>query len=213
MKSDKGPRLDGLPPLFFQSFWPLIRHDLIRLCNVAYKVITKVLVLRVQTIMTRVITLYPNGFVKGRSISDNVFLASEIMSYIHKARKLKTSWCAFKIDIHKAYDKSSWSLNTSRVVKDCLAQNLGVTISTKIGRYLGTFVDNRQNILFRLADDNLLQEELHELPDTLKSTEQKIHLLQLDKDDSGKVSIPVTLEDANKFFPGSPVPIPSVVVS
>ncbi|KAF7841821.1 reverse transcriptase [Senna tora] len=56
-----------------------------------------------------VITPYQNGFVKGRSISDNVFLASEIMSYIHKARRLKTSWCAFKIDIHKAYDKLSWN--------------------------------------------------------------------------------------------------------
>ncbi|KAF7824024.1 reverse transcriptase [Senna tora] len=33
--------------------------------------------------------------------------------------------------------------NNSRVVKDHIAQNLGVAISKKIGRYLGTFVDNR----------------------------------------------------------------------
>ncbi|KAF7822170.1 reverse transcriptase [Senna tora] len=55
------------------------------------------------------ITAEENGFVKGRSISDNVFLASEVMTYIHKARTLKTPWCAFKIDIHKAYDKLSWN--------------------------------------------------------------------------------------------------------
>ncbi|KAF7802015.1 reverse transcriptase [Senna tora] len=43
------------------------------------------------------------------------------------------------------YDKSFlvFSPNTSRVVKYRIAQNLGVAISTKIGRYLGTFVDNR----------------------------------------------------------------------
>ncbi|KAF7815290.1 uncharacterized protein G2W53_029259 [Senna tora] len=50
-----------------------------------------------------------NGFVNGRLISDSVFLASEVMSFIHKAYKTKIAWCAFKLDIHKAYDKFSWN--------------------------------------------------------------------------------------------------------
>ncbi|KAF7821715.1 ribonuclease H [Senna tora] len=40
--------------------------------------------------MEQIISPYQNGFVKGRSINDNIFLASELMTYIHKARKCKT---------------------------------------------------------------------------------------------------------------------------
>ncbi|KAF7815570.1 reverse transcriptase [Senna tora] len=138
----------------------------IGLCNVVYKVITKILVLRLQNIMTRIISPFQNGFVKGRSISDSVFLASEVMSFIHKARKTKTAWCAFKLDIHKAYDKLSWNFleavlrcqhlnkdksflvfspNTSSHVKRYIASELGVSVSTRIGRYLGTIVDNSRS--------------------------------------------------------------------
>ncbi|KAF7839602.1 ribonuclease H [Senna tora] len=31
------------------------------------------------------------------------------MTFIHKSLKSKTLWCAFKLDIHKAYDKLSWN--------------------------------------------------------------------------------------------------------
>ena len=30
MNSDKGPSLDGFPPLFFKAFWPHIKSDVIR---------------------------------------------------------------------------------------------------------------------------------------------------------------------------------------
>ncbi|KAF7831607.1 putative RNA-directed DNA polymerase [Senna tora] len=43
------------------------------------------------------------------------------------------------------YDKSFlvFKPNTPRVIKDRITHNLGVSVSTKIGKYLGTFVDNR----------------------------------------------------------------------
>ncbi|KAF7841604.1 putative RNA-directed DNA polymerase [Senna tora] len=147
MKPDKAPGLDGLPAMFFQRFWPVVKNDLIAciksffdrgfilkelnqtmitlipknqspeqfkdfrpisLCNVVVKIISKVLVIRMQSIMERIIAPNQNGFVKGRAISDSILLASELMTIIHKARKVKTNWCAFKLDIHKAYDKLSW---------------------------------------------------------------------------------------------------------
>ncbi|KAF7824263.1 ribonuclease H [Senna tora] len=80
----------------------------ISLCNVVVKIISKILVLRLQSIMERDISPNQNGFVKGRAILDSILLASELMTSIHKERKVKTSWCAYKLDIQKAYDKISW---------------------------------------------------------------------------------------------------------
>lgn len=59
--------------------------------------------------MDDVISPLQNGFVKGRSIADNIFLAFELMTYLHKAHRCKTRWCAFKFDIQKAYDSILWN--------------------------------------------------------------------------------------------------------
>lgn len=50
-----------------------------------------------------------SAFIKGRHINDNILLALEIMTFIHKARKHKSNWCALKLDIAKAYDKVNWN--------------------------------------------------------------------------------------------------------
>lgn len=80
----------------------------ISLCNVFQKIISKVIVNRLQPIMQDLIAPTQNGFIKGRSTNDNIFLASELMTHIHKAKKIKTKWCALKLDISKAYDRLSW---------------------------------------------------------------------------------------------------------
>lgn len=80
----------------------------ISLCNVFQKIISKVLVNRLQPILQDLIAPTQNGFIKGRSINDNIFLATELMTYIHKAKRVKTKWCALKLDISKAYDRLSW---------------------------------------------------------------------------------------------------------
>ncbi|KAF7815438.1 reverse transcriptase [Senna tora] len=45
-----------------------------------------------QGIMERVISLNQNGFVKGKAISDSILLASQLMTTIHKAKKVKNRW-------------------------------------------------------------------------------------------------------------------------
>ncbi|KAF7826813.1 Endonuclease/exonuclease/phosphatase [Senna tora] len=52
-------------------------------------------------IMDRVIAPNQNG-------ADSILLASQLMNFIHKARKVKTKWCTYKLDIQKAYDNISW---------------------------------------------------------------------------------------------------------
>lgn len=86
----------------FKEFRP------ISLCNVAYKIISKILVLRLQDCMKEIISPNQNAFVKGRLISDSIFLTAEMMNFIHNARRKKTFWCEVKVDFFKAYDRVNW---------------------------------------------------------------------------------------------------------
>lgn len=77
----------------------------ISLCNVFYKIISKVLVNRLKLIMDSIITPYQNAFVKGRNITDNILLAHEIIDMIKKNRGKRDSFGVLKIDMSKAYDR------------------------------------------------------------------------------------------------------------
>ena len=90
-------------PNTFKDFRP------ISLCNVIYKLLSKVLCNRLKRVLPDLITPNQNAFLKGRLITDNILLASECMEKIKKTRKNKIGLCAFKVDIAKAYDKVSWS--------------------------------------------------------------------------------------------------------
>ena len=54
----------------------------ISLCNVIYKIISKVLVNKLKPIMDSIITPYQNAFIKGRNISDIILLAHEIIDVV-----------------------------------------------------------------------------------------------------------------------------------
>ena len=49
----------------------------ISLCNVIYKVISKILVNRLKPLMNDLIIPYQNAFIKGRSITDDILIAHE----------------------------------------------------------------------------------------------------------------------------------------
>lgn len=75
------------------------------MCNTNYKIVAKLLLNRLQPFINDWIAPNQNGFIKSRNIADNILLANELMQYIHKAKRVKTNWCALKIDMAKAYDK------------------------------------------------------------------------------------------------------------
>lgn len=76
----------------------------ISLYNAVYKIISKIFVKRMQSIMQEVIALFQSAFVKGRLISDNTVLAAEFVNFVSKARKVKPCWGVAKINLYKAYD-------------------------------------------------------------------------------------------------------------
>ena len=81
----------------------------ISLCNVLYKVISKIMVNRLKPFMDSIISPYQSAFIKGRNISDNILLAYEIMDTLRKKKGRKYSFGALKINMSKAYDRVNWN--------------------------------------------------------------------------------------------------------
>ncbi|KAE8697209.1 hypothetical protein F3Y22_tig00110627pilonHSYRG00065 [Hibiscus syriacus] len=79
---------------------------LISCCSVFYKVITKILVWRLQKLIPDLVSLNQTTFVKGRSIMDNTLLAQELVRGYN--RKNIFPRCSLKIDLHKAFDTLHW---------------------------------------------------------------------------------------------------------
>ena len=78
------------------------------LCNVIYKVISKILVNRLKTLMDQLVTPYQNALIKGRNISDNILIAHEIFGILSKKKGRKYGYGVLKIDMSKAYDRIDW---------------------------------------------------------------------------------------------------------
>ena len=81
----------------------------ISLCNVLYKIISKVLVNRLKHIINSIITPFQNAFIKGRNITDNILLAHEIIDVVRKKSGKRDSYGVLKIDMSKAYDRINWN--------------------------------------------------------------------------------------------------------
>ncbi|KAL8137313.1 hypothetical protein V2J09_003314 [Rumex salicifolius] len=85
-------------PELFSQFRP------ISLCNVIYKIITKVLVRRLQPLLADLISSTQGSFIPGRIITDNIVLAQEVVHSM-RFKKGRKGWMVLKVDLEKAYDR------------------------------------------------------------------------------------------------------------
>lgn len=86
---------------------PVFMTDLhlISLCNVVYKIISKMLVNRLNQIIDPIISDTQSAFIPGRLIPDNIMVGFEVMHYMEMKSSGKDSWMALKLDMYKAYDR------------------------------------------------------------------------------------------------------------
>lgn len=83
----------------------------ITLCNVAYKIISKLLSKRLKSVLSGAITETQAAFVEDQLISDNILVAHELLHALNSNNKCSREHIAIKTDLQKLLIESigpSW---------------------------------------------------------------------------------------------------------
>ena len=80
----------------------------ISLCNVEYKIISKVLCQRLKIYLPLLISETQSAFVAGRLILDNILIAREMFHGLQTNKTCQGKYMAIKTDMSKAYDRVEW---------------------------------------------------------------------------------------------------------
>ncbi|XP_075665470.1 uncharacterized protein LOC142635149 [Castanea sativa] len=80
----------------------------IGLCNVPYKIISKVIANRLKPLLNSIISEAQSAFTADRLITDNILIAFGSLHYMKTQCSGKEGFMALKLDMSKAYDRVEW---------------------------------------------------------------------------------------------------------
>ena len=95
----------------------------IGLCNIVYKLVTKVIVNRIKPILSSLVAPTQCSFVPKRQITDNVIIVQEMLHSMRHKQGRRGSMM-IKIDFEKAYDRLRWSFIRDTLLELRLPQTM-----------------------------------------------------------------------------------------
>eukprot|EP00253_Pinus_taeda_P014197 PITA_14197 len=128
-------------PLSFDRFRP------ISLCNVSYKILTKILANRLKKLLPHLISENQGGFVPSRQITDNVILIQEA---IHSSFNRGERGMIIKLDMANAFDSVDHSFLTETLKRFGISKNFISIINGCISNpWTAPLINGRPNNYFR----------------------------------------------------------------
>lgn len=89
----------------------------ISLCNVIFKLVSKVLANKLKKILGEIILESQCAFVVGRVITDSILISFETLHYMKSKRQGNTAHMALKLDMSKAYNRVEWDYLQALMLK------------------------------------------------------------------------------------------------
>ena len=117
------------------------------LLNLVYKIITKVLTLRLTEVVDRVISKNQTAFITWRSILDGVVILQEV---VHELKRTKQEGIILKLDFEKAYDRVSWHFLEEVLTKKGFSQKwVSWMMKAVKGGRVAIDVNGERGVIFR----------------------------------------------------------------
>jgi hypothetical protein len=120
----KAPGVDGFSARFYQRNWCTIKEEVINAVKVFFvtghmpdRVNDTAVVLIPKTYQPgEVVSINQSAFAPGRLITDNALVAFECLHFIEQNTSQDKIFCAYKLDLSKAYDSVDWE-NLKKVMQ------------------------------------------------------------------------------------------------
>jgi hypothetical protein len=81
----------------------------ISLCNVIYKITSKVVTNQLNLILPEINSEEQSAFVRSRLIMDNIITAYECLHFMKRTKAKRHHFAALKLDMRKVYDRMEWA--------------------------------------------------------------------------------------------------------
>jgi len=82
------------------------RFKPIALCDVVYKILSKIIVNRLKPLLPTLVSVEQMGYVEGRQILNNILQAHEV---VHSLMSNRQAGMIMQLDLKKAYDNLNWT--------------------------------------------------------------------------------------------------------